>query len=267
MIGGAQEAGVRSDVARAIEAGNPWYVGSHFEWAARPEMRRIYEKREAFIRGCIRRASRGEDRPVAMLDAGCGDGYWLARLGDIPGVRLTGVDFNPVRVERAKEAAPSATVVCGDLQSLSADNPFDVVLLNQVIEHVRDDVGLLRVVKGLIRPGGKLILGAPNEGSWFHRIRHLYARGGPTDHVHFYVESELRHKLEQAGFEVRNVLREAFYPGFNRIYYGLLKRAWGFGLLEWMTSVWPSGCSDYYFECESVQFVRRTSAPSGETAA
>lgn len=235
----------RPSVAEQIARGNYWYVGSQFAWASRPSIRPIYQRRFEFFTACIERTRARLGSPVRVLDAGCGDGYWLTRLGEIEGVELTGVDYNPLRVERAREVARDVSVVLGDMTTYRPPRPFDVLLLSQIIEHVEDDVGLLRTTRGLLRPGGCLILGTPNEGSRLQRWR----VPADTDHVHFYTEPEIRAKIERAGFVVDSVMREVFYVGIDWLYYGLARRRWGFRLLEWMTRRWPSECSDYYFEC------------------
>jgi 2-polyprenyl-3-methyl-5-hydroxy-6-metoxy-1,4-benzoquinol methylase len=241
---------IRGHVQKKVEEGNLWYVGSHFEWAEKPFIRPIYQKRYLYFVDCIQRAKARLGPNLRVLDAGCGDGYWLARLQEVPGLQLIGVDYNPLRVERAKTVARNAQVLLGDLTSFVSGERFDIVLLNQVIEHVPDDVGLLWRVRSLLRPGGVMILGTPNEGSRLQQWM-LRRTGGleTTDHVHFYTEGEIRRKIVESGFIIDSVMREVFYPGYDHLYYWLTARPWGFRLLEWMTWLWPAECSDYYLEC------------------
>lgn len=240
-------------VAARVRSGNPWYVGSHFEWAANPAIRPIYARRRQYFIKCIQRAKGRRGACLRFLDAGCGDGYWLSRLAGVPGLDLVGIDYNPTRIERAQQAVPTARFYSADLLNFRQETAFDMILLNQVIEHVPDDVGLLRRARELLRPGGTFLLGTPNEGSWLQQ-RQLKRLGaaGTTDHVHFYTEAEVRDKLHQAGFVVECVMREVFYVGSDRIYYALTRRRWGFRWLELMTRLWPAGCSDFYFECRAV---------------
>jgi len=56
-------------------------------------------------------------------------------------------------------------------------------------------------------------------------------------------------KLMAAGIFIDSVMREVFYIGCDRLYYWLTARSWGFKLLSVMTRLWPSECSDFYFEC------------------
>jgi SAM-dependent methyltransferase len=165
-------------------------------------------------------------------------------------VTWTGIDYNPVRVERARQAAPSATLHCGELAELDEGEKYHFVLLNQVIEHVHDDVGLLRQIARYLQPGGTLVVGTPNEGSLLQRVgERLRGSGPPTDHVQFYTEPVIRQRIESAGFTIDRVLREVLYVGVDPLYYWLTARAWGFRMLEFLARVIPSQCSDYYFEC------------------
>ncbi len=236
-----------------IEKCNPWYVGSHFEWAAHPSVRRIYEKRFKYFSKCIHKMQKKLKRNLRLLDAGCGDGYWLLRLSEIDGLDLTGVDYNVIRIERAKQVAPSIRLLVGDLACLEKQEPFDIVLLNQVIEHVKEDRRILELMRNLLNENGVLILGTPNEGGFFQQ-RKLRKTGEieHTDHVHFYTEKEIAQKIQGAGFRIDSVMREVFYVGNDRLYYWLTARDFGYKFLDILTRLFPRGCSDFYFECYPV---------------
>ena len=240
---------MNSSIDKKIQEGDPWYVGSQFEWADQLFIRPIYERRHIFFADCIERMKCRDRSTISVLDAGCGDGYWLDRLSNIRGVKFTGVDSNPLRVERAKTAVPDAVILHADLAKFETDERFDIILLNQVIEHVEDDVVLLQKLHSHLRSDGVLLLGTTNEGSLLHRLARVLEKQALTDHVHFYTEKIIRHKILAAGFTVGPVMREVFFPGNERLYYWLLKKRWGVRLLEYMTHICPSQCSDYYFEC------------------
>jgi len=240
-------------VLAEIKRGNPWYLDSQFAWAENPSIKRIYDDRYNYFKACLNRARQAKGGSVRVLDAGCGDGYWLVRLGESPGICLTGIDYNPVRVERARKVAPKVSVRMGDLASLKSEEKFDVILFSQVLEHVPDDVALLRLLHDLLNKDGMLILGTPNEGSWLHQKHIRRMRGaGQTDHVHFYTEVDICSKIKQASFRVESVMREVFFIGNERLYYWLTARNIGYKFLKLMTAIWPRECSDYYFECRRI---------------
>jgi SAM-dependent methyltransferase len=238
-------------VSDQVRQGNPWYVDSQFEWAERPSSVPIYRKRFEFFRQCIGRVQERIGRPPRALDVGCGDGYWLWRMAELADVEWTGLDYNPVRVERARQVAPHADIRQADITELDPGEPFDVILLNQVIEHVSDDVEILRRIGDLLSDQGTLILGTTNEGCGVQRLAARLRRSAPpTDHVHFYTEPVIRQRIEQAGLVVDDVMREVFFVGIDPLFYWLTARGWGFNLLEGLTRLFPSQCSDYYFECK-----------------
>ena len=101
----------------------------------------------------------------AYLDAGCGDGRFLAALpslGPVPG-RVVGSDISARILETARETARRAGVepelVRANLEALPFPNgSFDVTLCSQVIEHLEEPKLGLRELARVLRPGGTLIL-------------------------------------------------------------------------------------------------------------
>jgi 2-polyprenyl-3-methyl-5-hydroxy-6-metoxy-1,4-benzoquinol methylase len=122
----------------------------------------------------------------------------------IPGLKLAGIDYNPGRVERARRIVPGSQVHCCDLMDLETDEPYDVILLSQVIEHIREDKELLFRIRNNIRKGGVLILDNTKEGSRLHQWRiRRWGKSYKTGHIHFYTESEIRGKVINYGLSNR----------------------------------------------------------------
>ena len=84
---------------------------------------------------------------------------------------------------------------------------FDVVLLGDVIEHLRDPVAALARLRPLLRPGGRLVLSTPNVANWAIRLSLLAGRWRYTDrgildrtHTHLFTRATLRETIERAGY-------------------------------------------------------------------
>jgi len=101
-----------------------------------------------------------------IIDVGCGDGFHLRLLRDFgkPGWKLEGVDLD----ERAVKAATCAGLMVhkGSVEQLDLPKAaYDLALLIQTIEHVDDPPSVLRAVRTLLRPGGRLVIVTDNTRS------------------------------------------------------------------------------------------------------
>jgi SAM-dependent methyltransferase len=91
------------------------------------------------------------------------------------------------------------------------DNPFpgenfDLIVLNQVIEHVPDPIALLRLVRGRLRPQGKVILATPNSGSLNKVISgRKWINWHIPYHLHHYNKASFARIAEKAGYKVSSV--------------------------------------------------------------
>lgn len=77
-----------------------------------------------------------------VLDLGCGDGNLLLSLRRrYPNSQLTGIDLSKARCEKLRSSKNNIRVICSDVTDIKSlkSNTFDIIISNQVIEHVTDD--------------------------------------------------------------------------------------------------------------------------------
>ncbi len=102
-----------------------------------------------------------------VLDVGCGIGYYVFELATRHGCEAYGVDLDGDDVALAERIAdvlpaPNAHFAVDDGRALGYPvGSFDAVLLCEVIEHVREDVALLRELSRVLVPGGRLVVTTP----------------------------------------------------------------------------------------------------------
>lgn len=103
-------------------------------------------------------------RGVRVLDVGCGAGWFSNAVGFHHGCAVTGIDFNPVAVERAREVAASLGLgtrfEVADLFLYEPAEPFDLVVSLGVLHHTDDcRAAVRRVCERFVRPGGHVFVG------------------------------------------------------------------------------------------------------------
>ncbi|MBN9119305.1 MAG: class I SAM-dependent methyltransferase [Planctomycetes bacterium] len=144
-----------------------------------------------------------------ILDVGCGDGFHLRLLKEFgkPGWSLEGVDTDPRAVAHARAAG--LTVHHGNIQELPlpADH-YHLALMVMTVEHMTDPVGVLRTVRRVLKPGGKVVLVTDNAGSpdfWLFRGRHWGGYHFPR-HPQLFTKSTLRKLADVSGFETERIV-------------------------------------------------------------
>jgi 2-polyprenyl-3-methyl-5-hydroxy-6-metoxy-1,4-benzoquinol methylase len=141
-------------------------------------------------------------KPGKVLDVGCGNGLRLARLQTL-GWDVYGQDVDPIAVVYARETL-RLEVYLGRLQDAPfAENSFDCVTLNHVIEHTHDPVGLLKQSRRFLKTGGLLVVVTPNLASFAHKHFGPFWRGiEPPRHIHLFSPKTLAAIATKAGLTI-----------------------------------------------------------------
>jgi SAM-dependent methyltransferase len=107
---------------------------------------------------------------LRYLDMGCGSGELTLGLARLGARRITGVDFLPRFIHKARDNAraanlPSVEFVCADLHDWRPAQPFDVVISFDALEHIDRPKEFLATMSRFLAPGG---IAAISFGPLFH---------------------------------------------------------------------------------------------------
>lgn len=154
-----------------------------------------------------------------VLDLGCGYAGLAAYLG--PGQAYSGVDLNPLAIERLGRKYPQHEfMVCDfDRQPLALTRSFDTVVMLAVIEHLAAPDALIETVRRRLKPGGRLVLTTPTPfGNWIHSIGSrlgLFYLEAAQDHKIIYDRLGLQQLLDRHGLCILQY--RTFLLGGNQI--------------------------------------------------
>ena len=139
----------------------------------------------------------------AVLDLGCGIGWFEAYAAKQGCSRVVGVDKDEVRLERARLLAPEAVFISGDVTVMEGGlGTFTLVAMFDFLEHLPRDVvpHVLRNAASLLEPGGRLLISVPYKGLVSTTLDPTFYLG----HRH-YKPPRIQELLADAGFRVSRV--------------------------------------------------------------
>lgn len=141
-------------------------------------------------------------RGRTLLEIGCGEG-WFLEAASLHGFAVHGIDPHPPD-DRASHMAHA--IECGFFPAdLSDRGPYDVIVFNDVFEHLDDPAASIRSVESLLAPGGIAVINLPvSSGAIYRTARfldrvgihgpydRLWQRGLPSPHLSYFNADNLR---------------------------------------------------------------------------
>ena len=136
-----------------------------------------------------------------LLDVGAAHGWFL----DLVRTQFDAVGIEPDEKIAGETIARGCAVKIGYFpQALSASDSFDVIIFNDVIEHIPDISQVLQDCKAHLNKDGLLVINLPSSNGVFYRLsRYLYRlgyssffermwqKGLPSPHLHYFNKNNL----------------------------------------------------------------------------
>ena len=155
-------------------------------------------------------------RYTTVLEIGCGEGAFVTNLDQF--CETWGVDLNMNATRKASERMNR--VLTGQYKSVNnklPDNYFDLIICNDVIEHMDDHDWFLESIKEKMKHNGYLVGSIPNV-RYFKNLHRLlvkkdwkYREKGILDKTHkrFFTEKSLKRTFREHGFIIE------YFKGIN----------------------------------------------------
>jgi SAM-dependent methyltransferase len=157
---------------------------------------------------------------VLDLGAGQGDDLMLARSVN-PEAEIHAVEVYPVYATRLAEKGMHVHALNIERDRLPfPDRSLDIVIANQVLEHVKELFWIFHEISRVLPVGGKLILGIPNLAALHNRILLAIGRQpsplkNNSAHIRGFTKGDLEQFLESCfpgGYRLRKFGGSNFYP-------------------------------------------------------
>ncbi|PIY09621.1 MAG: SAM-dependent methyltransferase [Flexibacter sp. CG_4_10_14_3_um_filter_32_15] len=155
-----------------------------------------FKSRNKVIQGLFKKYL-GENKAAEVLEIGCGTGYVLNGLKNrFPSYLLMGSEIHLKGIEFAKKRLPEVDFIQLDATRIPFEGKFDAVGAFDVLEHIEEDVEVMKNVHKSLKKDGLFFISVP---------QYMFMWSSADDiafHKRRYTRSEMKQKLESVGFEV-----------------------------------------------------------------
>lgn len=146
-----------------------------------------------------------------ILELGCGEGMFGSYLRENLGAKVVGIEIESKFATKAKKNLDK--IYIGDAETIIKKLPaksFDVIVANDVLEHMVDPYSVLKEAKRILKKNGVVVSSIPNMRN-YHVLHKLvrqgqweYEESGILDrtHLRFFTQKSIRNMYERLGYEV-----------------------------------------------------------------
>ncbi|QQS60615.1 class I SAM-dependent methyltransferase [Candidatus Falkowbacteria bacterium] len=176
------------------------------------------------IKKWVQSFSFNNSQNLKVLDVGCGKGYDLINIHKTLSERDIQSDLYGIEIfDEYKDISKEKGITVASLNLETDEFPyfdeyFDIIVINQVLEHVKEFFWIVSEINRVLKNGGLLIIGVPNLASWHNRLLLLFGQQ-PTPirilgpHVRGYTKNDLvKTMTTYGGFKLYDYGGSNFYP-------------------------------------------------------
>jgi SAM-dependent methyltransferase len=138
---------------------------------------------------------------LSLLEIGCGHGNMLLEARN-RGYAVRGLEYSADAAQVANRKLGADLVRVGALdENTFPEQCFDVCILADVIEHVRDPASFLENVRHVLKPGGVIFIATPSTESWSARLLGRHWMEHKPEHLFYFNRNTISRLLRDTGFD------------------------------------------------------------------
>ncbi|SOD96553.1 class I SAM-dependent methyltransferase [Spirosoma fluviale] len=170
-------------------------------------------------------------KPGRIVDVGCGTGAFLESCQK-GGWAITGMEPDPDARAMAKEKLQAE--VKPDLEALAGAEPFDIVSLWHVLEHIPNLSESIQQLRNLLTEQGTLLIAVPNSDSYDAQLfKEYWAAYDVPRHLHHFTPLTIEPLFNKHGFKLVKQLPMVF----DAFYIAMLSTRYQNGKTDYLKSV------------------------------
>lgn len=136
-----------------------------------------------------------------VLDVGCGNGQFLEQVSAFGNIQIFGTEMVGSSARRASKIR-NIHLYVGELTREIYTEPFDLISLFHVFEHLENPQDYIKKIDTLLKPGGYLLMSFPNIDSWQARFfKSKWLHLDPPRHLFFFKPQNFKAIMAERGYD------------------------------------------------------------------
>ena len=136
-----------------------------------------------------------------VLEIGSGHGFFL-EIMKTNGFDIIGYDISKEKRKYSKKITDVPVYDININEKIPVDNKFDIVVLFHTLEHITEPITLLKNIKKLLKPKGKILIEVPNSDDFHLKLNKFYKEFyWERAHIHYFNPKILKNVIHKSGFK------------------------------------------------------------------